>query len=246
MFDFSLCEGYNDNIMNAGDMQMDYEEIYKSIPSLWNDTAVAGWSFFSEFRSEWERVLKKALKDDTIFLEESSEAVTIIPLKFCGIETEFKLDRSKMIDWYNKETQRGKRVVFYPERLKREGSGKLSYNGISCTYNPKSIEPEIPEGSKLVFACAVPSVPVEMRVIYGNSCVENQVNPFMRKKISLLRIPTDYIPAFLATPFEICLYLFFMDYCILKEDAGKVKDEEMKPLLHIFRPSPMLALKKLL
>ena len=37
-----------------------------------------------------------------------------------------------------------------------------------------------------------------------------------------------------------------MDYCIIKEDYQKVKDEELKPLLHIFKPSPMLKIKGLL
>ena len=49
-----------------------------------------------------------------------------------------------------------------------------------------------------------------------------------------------------STPFEVCLYLFLMDYCIIKEDYQKVKDEELKPLLHIFQPSPMLKIKGLL
>ena len=37
-----------------------------------------------------------------------------------------------------------------------------------------------------------------------------------------------------------------MDCCILKEDHEKVKDEELKPLRHIFQPSPMLRIKGLL
>jgi hypothetical protein len=37
-----------------------------------------------------------------------------------------------------------------------------------------------------------------------------------------------------------------MDSCIIREDYQKVKDEELKPLLHIFQPSPMLKIKGLL
>ena len=222
---------------------MDCEKIYRSIPMLWNDTAVTGWAFFAEFRGEWRRLLEKALESDTVYFDASAQTVTRLPVAFCGLETEFCFDRAKIAEWYEKEVNRGKRTVFYPERLRREGSGKLSFKGVSCLYDPNLSEPELEKGSKAVFACAVPSVPVEMRVISGNSCVENQINPFAKRKVSLYRIPTDYVPAFLASPFEVCLYLFLMDYCILKEDAGKVKDEEMKPLLHIFRPSPMLKIK---
>ena len=47
-------------------------------------------------------------------------------------------------------------------------------------------------------------------------------------------------------PFEICLYLFLMDICIIREDYQQVKDEELRNLLHLFRPSPMLKIKGLL
>ena len=50
----------------------------------------------------------------------------------------------------------------------------------------------------------------------------------------------------MATPLEVCLYLFLMDYCIIKENYTKVKDEDLKQFLHIFKVSPMLRIKKLL
>ena len=68
----------------------------------------------------------------------------------------------------------------------------------------------------------------------------------MKSRLSVFLINTDYVPAFLATPFELCLYLFLMDYCIIKENYTKVKDEELKQFLHIFKTSPMLKIKGLL
>ena len=59
-------------------------------------------------------------------------------------------------------------------------------------------------------------------------------------------IETEYVPAFLATPFEVCLYLFLMDQCIIRSNYAKVKDEDLKQYLHIFKGSSMLKIKGLM
>ena len=68
----------------------------------------------------------------------------------------------------------------------------------------------------------------------------------MSRSLPLFLIQTDFVPAFLGSPFEVCLYLFLMDTCIIKEDHQKVKDEDLRKLLHIFKASPMLRIKGLL
>ena len=95
-------------------------------------------------------------------------------------------------------------------------------------------------------AAALPELPPRLRIVYGNKWVDGRFNAFMNTRLSLFLIETDYVPAFLATPFEVCLYLFMMDYCIIKENYSKVKDEDLRQFLHIFRPSPMLKIKGLL
>jgi hypothetical protein len=51
------------------------------------------------------------------------------------------------------------------------------------------------------------------------------------------------VPVFLGSPVEVCLYLFLMDCCIIKLNYKHVLDKDLQPLLHIFRPSPMLQIK---
>lgn len=58
-------------------------------------------------------------------------------------------------------------------------------------------------------------------------------------------IGTDYVPAFLGSAMELAVYLFMMDICIIKENCHKVKDKDLKGLLHAIRVSPMLRIKGL-
>ena len=83
-------------------------------------------------------------------------------------------------------------------------------------------------------------------MVYGNKWVEKTISPLRRSSVALFLIRTPFVPAFLLSPFEVCLYLFLMDCCIIQEDWQKVKDADLKPLLHIFQPSPMLRIKGLL
>ena len=97
-----------------------------------------------------------------------------------------------------------------------------------------------------ILAAALPGQPPELWIVYGNKWVERKLGPFTQRSLSLFLIQTDYVPAFLASPFEVCLYLFLMDYCIIKSDYQKVKDEDLRGFLHIFKPNPMLRIKGLL
>ena len=92
----------------------------------------------------------------------------------------------------------------------------------------------------------MPELPARLQIVYGNKWVDGRFNSFLKTRLSVYLIDTDYVPAFLATPLEVCLYLFLMDYCIIKENYTKVKDEDLKQFLHIFKVSPMLRIKKLL
>ena len=97
-----------------------------------------------------------------------------------------------------------------------------------------------------IIAAAMPELPARLQIVYGNKWVDGRFNAFLKTRLSVYLIDTDYVPAFLATPLEVCLYLFLMDYCIIKENYTKVKDEDLKQFLHIFKASPMLRIKKLL
>ena len=111
---------------------------------------------------------------------------------------------------------------------------------------PTLPEAALEERDRNILAAAFPGLPPELYVVYGNKWVDRVVNPLRRSSVALFLIRTPFVPAFLLSPFEICLYLFLMDCCIIREDCQKVKDEELKPLLHIFQPSPMLKIKGLL
>lgn len=224
----------------------DYSEIYSGLNLLWNDSAVTSWSFYPEFRREWENLLKKALVSDTEYFPVRSASVISVPCSFGGMDFEFHMDQLKMADWYQKESAKGKKIVFVPKKFKIESPGLMNFKDAVCRYDTSLKEPALTEDIRNVFACAVPGLPAGMRVVYGNKWVESQLNAFRRRSVYLSWIQTDYVPAFLPNPFEVCLYLFLMDYCILKENYSKVKDGDMKAFLHIFRPSPMLVIKKLL
>ena len=114
---------------------------------------------------------------------------------------------------------------------------------IGCYRDP---ETALPESDRNIMACAMPGLPPELHIVYGNKWIARRLSPLLQRSLPLFLIQTDYVPAFLANPFEVCLYLFLMDYCIIKEDYQKVKDEDLKGFLHIFRPSPMLKIKGLL
>ena len=224
----------------------DYAACLQTIDGLYQDTAIRDRSFYPEFRRSWDALLKKAAHSGVTYFDAGSPAAISVPCTYGGLDFVFHLDQSKMADWYYQEVKRRKRVVFAPKRFKRSFSGKLSFHESVCHYDPALPEAALEEKDRNILAAAFPGLPPELYVVYGNKWVDRAVNPFHRSSVALFLIQTPFVPAFLLSPFEICLYLFLMDYCIIKEDYKKVKDEDLKPLLHIFQPSPMLRIKGLL
>lgn len=224
----------------------DYLACYQALEGLYQDTAIRERSYYPEFRRSWDALLKKAAHSGTTYFEEDAPSVIAVPCAYGGLDFTFHLDQSKMADWYYQEVKRKKRVVFDPKRFKRSRTGVLSFHESVCHYDPDLPETALEEKDRNILAAAFPGLPPELYVVYGNKWVDKTVNPLRRSSVALFLIQTPFVPAFLSSPFEICLYLFLMDYCIIKEDYKKVKDEDLKPLLHIFQPSPMLRIKGLL
>ena len=226
--------------MNSCDAAM------KRILELYQDPAIRERKYYPDFRRSWNALLERAAASDEKYFDPESDSVLTVRSDYGGLDYDFHFDQLKMADWYYQEVKRGKRVVFVPKRISRSRSGVLSFHDSPCHYDPALPEPALEERDRNILAAAMPGLPPELWIVYGNKWVERKVNPFTARHLSLFLIQTDYVPAFLATPFEVCLYLFLMDYCIIKEDFRKVKDEDLRNFLHIFRPSPMLKIKGLI
>lgn len=224
----------------------DYTACMQAIDGLLQDPVLRERRFYPEFQRTWEALLKKTSHSGETYFDADSPAGLTVPCTYGGLDFCFHLDQSKMADWYYQEVKRKKRVVFEPKRFKRSFSGKLSYHDSVCHYDPALPEAALEEKDRNILAAAFPGRPAELYVVYGNKWVEKTINPLRRSSVALFLIRTPFVPAFLLSPFEVCLYLFLMDCCIIQEDYQKVKDEELKPLLHIFQPSPMLRIKGLL
>lgn len=225
---------------------MDKEKVFQQILASFQDTAIRERSYYPDFRRQWEALLRKAAASDEQYFDPASPSVLTVSQSFAGIDACFHFDPLKIADWYRQDSSRKKRVVFKAQKLKHSRSGALSYHDSPCDYDPKLPETALTEENRNIIAAALPELPPRLRIVYGNKWVNSRFNPFMNTRLSLFLIETDYVPAFLATPFEVCLYLFMMDYCIIKENYSKVKDEDLRQFLHIFRPSPMLKIKGLL
>ena len=223
---------------------MENSEIYQQILNSFQDTAIRDRSYYPDFRRQWEALLKKALNSDEQYFDPDSPSVLSVEQSFAGIDAVFHFDQLKIADWYRQDSSRKKRVVFKPKKLKHSRNGALSFHDSPCDYDPQLPESSITD--KNIIAAALPELPPRLRIVYGNKWVNSRFNVFMNTRLSLFLIETDYVPAFLATPFEVCLYLFMMDYCIIKENYSKVEDKELRKFLHIFRPSPMLKIKGIL
>ena len=224
----------------------DYAACLRTVDGLYADPAIRERRFYPEFRRAWDALLQRAAESGERYFDAESPACITVPCTYGGLDFCFHLDQSKMADWYYQEVKRGKRVVFEPKRFKRSRSGVLSFHESVCRYDPTLPEAALEERDRNVLAAAFPGLPPELCVVYGNKWIEKKISPLTSRSVTLFLIRTPFVPAFLYSPFEIGLYLFLMDYCIIKEDYQKVKDEELKPLLHIFQPSPMLRIKGLL
>jgi hypothetical protein len=224
---------------------MDNTVILTQVLNSFQDSAIRERSYYPDFRRKWEALLKKAAELEAYY-DFSAPSVLTVEQSFAGIDASFHFDQLKIADWYRQDSGRKKRVVFKPERLKHSKRGGLSFHDSPCDYDPSLPESALTDDMKNIVAAALPELPPRLRVVYGNKWVNGRFNPFLTTKLSLFLIETDYVPAFLGSPFEVCLYLFMMDYCIIKENYSKVKDDDLKQFLHIFRPSPMLKIKGIL
>ncbi len=218
----------------------------QKIEALYQDSAVRDRKFYPDFRRSWNALLEPAVESGEAYFPLNSESVVVIHSDYGGLDFDFHLDQSKMADWYDREITRGKRIVFVPKRFSRSRRGQLSFHDSACQIHPEFPETALPESDRNIMACAMPGLPPELHIVYGNKWIEKRLSPLLQRSLPLFLIQTEFVPAFLATPFEVCLYLFLMDHCIIKEDCQKVKDEDLRNLLHIFRPSPMLKIKGLL
>ena len=206
------------------------QETFQKLEALYQDNAIRDRKYYPDFRRGWNALLEPASVSEEEYFPLDSDSVVVVRCDYGGLDYDFHLDQAKMADWYYQEVKRGKRVVFVPKRFRRSRSGRLSFHESPCH----------------IMACAMPGLPPELHIVYGNKWIEKRLSPLLQSSLPLFLIQTDYVPAFLASPFEVCLYLYLMDYCIIKEDYQKVKDEDLRNFLHIFRPSPMLKIKGLL
>lgn len=226
--------------------QTDQEMLFKAIDGMYHDSAIRDRSYFNDFRRRWERVIKRAMDSSESYLSENPDAVYTVQHTFGGFDLTLHFDQLKIGDWYERELKRKSKAIFVPKRLKRSRSGVLTLDSSVCNYEPKASEPLLGEKQKNIICCALPGFPPPLQVVYGNKWVDGRFNPLRQTRLSLYFMNTDYVPAFLGSPLEVCLYLFLMDCCIIKENYSKVKDDELRKFLHIFRPSPMLKIKGLL
>lgn len=224
---------------------MDKSAIIEALPGSFQDSAVRDREYYPEFRRSWEALLRRAAEMDDYF-DVSAPSVYAVEHSFSGIDICFHFDQLKIADWYRQDSSRKKRVVFLPKSFKHSKSGGLTYHDSPCDYDSAAVESALTEDSRNIIAAALPQLPPRLSVVYGNKWVEGRFTRLLNTRLSLFLIETDYVPAFLASPFEVCLYLYMMDLCIIKENYAKVKDTELRSFLHIFRPSPMLKIKGLI
>ncbi len=216
-----------------------------AVEALYQDPAIRERAFYPDFRRGWNQLFQRAQESAVSYLPENPDAVYSLSHSWGGLDLTLHFDQLKMADWYAREINRRSQAIFVPKRLKRSRTGVLSFHDSVCRYEPDAAEPALTDDLKNVIACALPGLPPELAVVYGNKWVNARFTRLKRSSLNLFLLNTDYVPAFLGSPTEVALYLFMMDCCILKENCGKVKDEELRPLLHIFRPSPMLVIKGL-
>ena len=223
---------------------MDNQKILQQVFDSFQDSAIRDRSYYPEFRRKWEAVLRRAAESEEVYFDPASNSVFTVEHSFAGIETGFHFDQAKIAEWYQKDLK-DKHIVFKPQKLKHDKQG-LHFHEYTCSYDPNVAEPTLSDENRNIIAAAIPELPARLQIVYGNKWVDGRFNAFLKTRLSIFLIDTDYVPAFLATPLEVCLYLFLMDYCIIKENYTKVKDEDLKQFLHIFKASPMLRIKKLL
>lgn len=222
------------------------DRLKNAIEQCFMDPEVRERSYYPEFRRGWMKVFGQIGESCEPYFDFSSPACFCVACEFPGFDLTFHFDQLKIYEWYEKELRRRKKVVFFSKKLKRDRkTGQLMFHEAVCRCTPDAEEKLLEENMRNIIACALPQTSLTMEIIYGNKWVERRINPLRRNTLDIFLIGTDYVPAFLGSPLEMAVYLFLMDICIIKENLGKAKDEDIKGLLHIMRPSPMLRIRGL-
>lgn len=224
------------------------EIVYRQILPLFESDWLRECAFGDEFRNEWKRVLRNAARNDRPYPPETPEAVFPVHHVFEGVPFTFHFDQKRLFGWYCEDCKLKERRVFQPRELTRSGAdGTVGIGPSKLRWDSDASEPEVPEEGREIIICSLPGIPPPLQVVYGNRRVEGGFHGFLKpNKLNVLLIQAEFTPAFLGSAFEVCLYLFWMDCCILIENQPKLKPDRLRPLLHIFRRPSMLTLKELL
>jgi len=227
-------------------LNAEYQELEAGIEACFQDPDIRERSFYPEFRRAWTAAFERACAAQENYFDLLSPGCRVVHNECAGISVDFHIDRLKINEWYNKELVNKKKVVFSGKKLKKNHkTGELMFHDIVCGYYPEADEDVLTEDMRNIIACAFPGPDPRLEIVYGNKWVAKRFNPFRRSSVDVFLIGTDYVPAFLGNALETAVYLFLMDYCIIKMNHGKVKDDDIKGLLHIIRVSPMLRIKGL-
>lgn len=224
---------------------MDYEALYIAQAPHFEAPCLKGFSFANEWRSEWKRVLRAAARNPEVYPVQRQEAVYPLPHDFQGTEILFQFDRDKLWDWFLRDGKLKERRVFLPRELKTNLDGEVGIKDSQLTWDAEAPEPTVSPEGKEIFAASLPGLPPPLRVVYGGQRVGHCFTGWKKNKLPIYLIQAEFTPAFLGDSFQAALYLFWMDVCILSENRLKLKEADLKPLLHIFRPSSMLTVKGL-
>ena len=221
------------------------EERYRYLLPLFESRWLEKCSFAAEFREQWKNVLRNAARKDQDYSPADPDAIYAIPHIFQDVAFTFHFDQLKLADWFRQDSLGKEHRIFLPRELKRNLDGEVGMRDSALRWEADAPEPVVPEEGKEILVCALPGFPPPLRVVYGNRHVDKSFYGFKARKLSIHLIRAEHVPAFLCSSFEVCVYLFWMDCCIMMENRPKLKDKDLKPLLHIFRPSSMLTVKEL-
>ena len=224
------------------------EIVYRQILPLFESDWLKECAFGDEFRNEWKRILRNAARNDRLYPPETPEAVFPVHHVFEGVPFTFHFDQKRLFGWYCEDCKLKERRVFQPRELTRSGAdGTVGIGPSKLRWDSDASEPEVPEEGGEIIVCSLPGFPPLLQVVYGNCRVDSGFHGFLKpNRLNVLLIQAEFTPAFLGSAFEVCLYLFWMDCCILIENQPKLKPDRLRPLLHIFRRPSMLTLKELL
>ncbi|MEG2678981.1 MAG: hypothetical protein RR949_03510 [Oscillospiraceae bacterium] len=223
----------------------DCEELYVSMLPLLDAPWLEKCSFGNEFRNEWKRVLRSAARNVQDYSPVDPDAIYAVPHSFEGTDLTFHFDQLKLAEWFRMDTDAKERKAFMPRELTRNIEGNVGIQQSTLRWDVNAVEPLVPEEGKEILVCSLPGFPPPLQTVYGNRRVEGNFHGFKNRKLSIFLVRPELTPAFLCSSFEVCAYLFWMDCCIMMENRPKLKDKDLQPLLHIFRPSSMLKLKGL-